>query len=257
MTHICFKSCVIGKYSCTLGKPFAIVRCFMNMEKPKSTKTSRAKSKPESAHDKIRTAYTEYLLIHGKQPSSVYKFCLDLGIKEEEFYNHFGSFESLEKTIWNGFIDQVVKSLKADASFADFTAREKMLALYFTLAEVLKANRSFVLQQLNHYKKPELVPLFLKDFKNTFEEFTASILTDGKSKGEIAERPYLDKRYPQLFWVHLSFFLLFWKEDDSAAFEKSDAFIEKSVNLAFDLIGKGAFDSAVDFAKFLYQSKMK
>lgn len=227
------------------------------MEKTKSSKTTRAKVKTGSTSEKIMSAYTEYLLMNGKQPSSVYKFCLDLGIKEEEFYNHFGSFEALEKTIWNGFIEQVVKSLQADKGFSDFNSREKILALYFTLAEVLKSNRSFVLLQLNNYKKPELVPLFLKDFKHTFEEFVGGILNDGKSKGEIAERPYLDKKYPQLFWVHLSFFLLFWKEDDSAAFEKSDAFIEKSVNLAFDLIGKGAFDSAVDFAKFLYQSKMK
>jgi hypothetical protein len=197
------------------------------------------------------------LLLNGKQPSSVYKFCLDLGIKEEVFYTHYGSFEALEKVIWNGFIEQAVKSLLADKSFSDFNAREKVLALYFTLAEILKSNRSFILLQLNSYKKPELVPLFLKDFKHTFEEFVASVLNDGKSKGEVAQRPYLDKRYPQLFWVHLSFFLLYWKDDDSAGFEKSDAFIEKSVNLAFDLIGKGAFDSAVDFAKFLYQSKMK
>lgn len=227
------------------------------MEKTKTSKTSRTKGKASNAGDRIQVAYIEYLLVNGKQPSSVYKFCLDLGVKEEEFYNHFGSFEALEKVIWKGYMDHAMKSLKADKSFSDFNAREKMLALYFTLAEVLKSNRSFILLQLNNYRKPEIVPVFLKDFKNTFEEFVGTILNDGKSKGEVANRPYLDKRYPQLFWVHLSFFLLFWKEDDSAGFDKSDAFIEKSVNLAFDLIGKGAFDSAVDFAKFLYQSKMK
>jgi hypothetical protein len=80
------------------------------------------------------------------------------------------------------------------------------------------------------------------------------VLNDGKTKGEVAERPYLDKRYPQLFWVHLALLLMFWKGDDSAGFEKTDAFIEKSVNLAFDLIGKGAVDSAIDFGKFLYQT---
>jgi hypothetical protein len=44
-------------------------------------------------------------------------------------------------------------------------------------------------------------------------------------------------RYPQLFWLHLGFILLFWKEDNSPAFENTDAAVEKSVNLAFDLIG--------------------
>ena len=51
--------------------------------------------------------------------------------------------------------------------------------------------------------------------------------------------------------------LKFWKDDSSADFEKTDAAVEKSVNLAFDLIGKGAVDSVVDFAKFLYQTKFR
>jgi hypothetical protein len=57
--------------------------------------------------------------------------------------------------------------------------------------------------------------------------------------------------------MQLAFLLMFWRDDNSPAFEQTDAAIEKSVNLAFDLIGKGAIDSMLDFAKFLYQSKMK
>ena len=227
------------------------------MEKTKAPKTTRAKGKATGTEEKIKSAYINYLLNNGTQPSSIYKFSLDLKLKEEEFYNHFGSFESIEKHIWKGFIDTVTVSLTADKSFAEFSAREKLLAFYFTLAEVLKSNRSFALLQLKGHRKPDFLPNFLKDFKIAFEEFVGSILTDGKSKGEVAERPYLDKRYPQLFWVHLGFLLLYWKEDDSPGFEQTDAFIEKSVNLAFDLIGKGAFDSAIDLVKFLYQSKVK
>src|SRR5688572_27124529 len=133
------------------------------MEKTKASKTSRTKAKASNASEKIKTAYIEYLLVNGKQPSSVYKFCIDIGQKEDVFYNHFGSFEALEKVIWNGFIEQTIESLKADKGFADFNAREKILALYFTLAEVLKANRSYILLQLSNHRKPEIVPLFLKD----------------------------------------------------------------------------------------------
>jgi len=222
----------------------------------KTTKKSQA-GKRTAKSNTITDAYVEYVLVNGRQPASVYKFCLDLGIKEEEFYNQYGSFEALEKHLWKGYIGQAIQTLTSDSSFADFNAREKMLALYFTLAEILKSNRSFVLHQLNHHRKPELVPSFLKEFKHDFEEFVGNILTDGKSKGEVAERPYLDKRYPQLFWIHMSFLLLFWKQDDSAGFEKTDAFIEKSVNLAFDLIGKGALDSAIDFLKVPLPNKFE
>jgi hypothetical protein len=205
--------------------------------------------------DKIRAAYVDYLLTQGKQPASVYKFCLDLGFKEEVFYASFGSFDAIERDIWTGFITKTVDRLKSDKTFASFTSREKILSFYYSLLEVLKNNRSFAIQQLFSFRKPELTPAYLKDFKKVFEEFISSALNHGKSNGEVSPRPYLDKFYPQLFWMHLGFILLFWREDDSAGFEQTDAAVEKSVNLAFDLIGKGAIDTAFDFAKFLYQIK--
>jgi Tetracyclin repressor-like, C-terminal domain len=222
-----------------------------------ATKKSKRKSEDKSSDDKIRSAYVEYLLIQGKRPPSVFKFCLDLGIQEDAFYNVFGSFDSVEKHIWKSFIDKSINRLKADSAFSGFATREKILAFYFTLLEELKQHRSYVLFQLENSKKPEMVPEYIKAFKASFESFFESTLNEGKGSGEIANRPILDKRYPQLFWLHMGFILLFWKDDDSAGFEKTDAAIEKSVNLAFDLIGKGAVDSAIDFAKFLYQNKSK
>ena len=222
-----------------------------------TAKKSTRKSRSKASDDKIKSAYIQSLLTNGKRPPSVFKFCLDLGIKEEEFYSHFGSFEGLERQIWNGFLAITINRLHSDPAFQEFTSREKILAFYFSLLEELKANRSFVLLALEGHQKLEIVPGFLKTFKTTFESFIESILGEGKSKGEVAMRPYLDKRYPQLFWLHLGFILHFWKDDDSAGFEKTDAAVEKSVNLAFDLIGKGAVDSAIDFAKFIYQVKTK
>jgi hypothetical protein len=39
--------------------------------------------------------------------------------------------------------------------------------------------------------------------------------------------------------------------DDSKGFERTDAFVEKSAAVAFDLIRTQALDSAVDLARFL------
>ena len=222
-----------------------------------ATKKTTRKSGSKVSQEKIKSSYVEFLLTNGKRPASVYKFCVDLGIKEDDFYQVMGSFDGLEKFIWKGFIERTIDRLNKDNSFRSFTSREKILAFYFTLLEELRQNRSYVLFQLENSRKPELVPEYIKGFKSTFETFFESILNEGKGKGEVATRPVLDKRYPKLFWLHMGFILLFWKEDDSPGFENTDAAIEKSVNLAFDLIGKGAVDSAIDFAKFLYQNKMK
>lgn len=221
------------------------------MEKAK--KTSKKSAQPVSA-ETIIAAYQEHVLMEGKQPSTVFRFCRDIGIQEADFYKIAGSFEALERLIWTGYMEKTIARLDGDSDYTNFSAREKMLAFYFTLAEELKSNRSFCVLLLNRHPKLEIVPGFLKTFKSRFETFVDGVLNDGKTKGEVAERPYLDKRYPQLFWVHLALLLMFWKGDDSAGFEKTDAFIEKSVNLAFDLIGKGAVDSAIDFGKFLYQT---
>lgn len=222
-----------------------------------TTKRSKKKATRQPSETSIIDAYKSYLLLHGEQPKSVYKFCLDLEMKEEDFFNQFGSFEAIDRVIWKDFAASTSSRLQADPSFSNFTAREKLLTYYFALAEVLKTNRSYVLLLSRNHNRPEFLPNFLKDFKISFEQFLEQVLHDGLSKNEIAKRPFLDKRYPDLFWIHMSFFLLYWKDDTSKGFENTDAFIEKSINLAFDLIGKGALDTAVDFIKFLYQSKQK
>jgi len=220
-------------------------------------KTTRKKPTKKLFPDLIVSQYKTYLLENGVHPISIYKFCLDLGIKEEEFYNHFGSFDAIDRFIWKTFATHTIDRLTADEAFHGFSAREKLLTFYFAFAEVLKNNRSYILLTLRLHTKPELLPDFLKDLKTSFADFTQGIIQEGLQKNEIAARPFLDKRYSELFWVHLNFFLLYWKTDTSKGFESSDAFIEKSINLAFELIGKGALDTAVDFLKFLYQSKMK
>jgi AcrR family transcriptional regulator len=218
-----------------------------------TAKKSKAKKASPSAATTIENAYREYLLTEGKKPASVFKFCKDNGMTESEFYQHFGSFEAIEKSIWQGYVDTTRHRMAEDKAYTQFTAKEKILTFYFSLAELLKLDRSFVLMQLKSVKNPATTPSFLKGFKASFEEWIEGVLNEGKSTGEIATRPFIDKRYHILFWMHLIFILQFWSHDESANFEKTDAAIEKSVVLAFDLIGKGVLDNALDFGKFLYQ----
>ncbi len=219
--------------------------------------TKKSKKKPESVSiaETIIKAYREYVLTQGKKPASVFSFTKDNGMKEEDFYSYFGSFEALERSLWKGYIVQVKEKLTTDSTYISFSVREKILAFYFTLAEVLKGDRSFVIHQLKEWKNPAKLPSFLKGFKSAFEEWIVQLINEGKQTGEIAMRPFLDKQYDSVFWLHLVFILQFWNKDDSANFEKTDMAIEKSVNLAFDLIGKGVLDNAFDFGKFLYQNK--
>src|SRR6186713_2504380 len=127
------------------------------METKRTTKKSGSKAS-EDKNLRIHKAYMEYLLTHGVRPVSVYKFCLDAGFTEQEFYDQFGSFESLERSIWKGFIDKTTGRLQADEAFSGFTAREKILAFYFTLLEELRAHRSFILLETHSLRRLEITP---------------------------------------------------------------------------------------------------
>lgn len=214
---------------------------------------SEKKAKSKKSSTNLEQAYREFVLTEGKRPATVFKFCKDVGIAESEFYQQYASFDALERSIWASYVTDTRKRMEADDAYIKFSAREKILTFYFMLAESLKSDRSFVLHQLGSIKTPAATPVFLKGFKKAFEEWISGVLLEGQSTGEIAKRPYLENQYPSLFWFHMMFILQFWSHDESTGFEKTDVAIEKSVTLAFDLIGKGVLDNALDFGKFLYQ----
>lgn len=204
---------------------------------------------------KLKEAYINFRLEHGKQPASIYKFAKDLKMKEVDFYNHFNSFKALQKHIWADFLKETIENLHAEESFVEYSSREKLLALYFTLIEVLKENRSYVMMDLQKMRKGDTKPAFLEAFKKHFHKFVDELLLQGKETEEIIDRPLIGERYADGLWIQILFILQFWANDDSKDFEKTDAAIEKAVNVAYDLMGKSPLDSMFDFAKFMFQNR--
>jgi hypothetical protein len=203
----------------------------------------------------LKEAFIEYVLENVKEPVSVFHFTKSLKLKEAEFYDCFPNFIALQKSIWKGFATETIDRLHGEAAYENYSGREKLLAFYFTLAEVLKNKKSYVDQSVAHFPKLNSHPPILDSFRTTFLEYVAKLLGESTETGEITNRPILSDRYSDLLWIHLLFILKYWTEDTSEAFEKTDAAIEKSVNLAFDLMGKSVVDSAFDFAKFLFEKK--
>jgi len=220
-------------------------------ESAQPSASNKSKSTKTSAEQKIKQAYKEYVLEHGKQPNSVFIFTKGIKLKEGVFYEHFNSFTALESAIWKDYFAQTAKALQQEKVYQDYSAREKLLAFFYTLAEVLMPERSYVLYCFEGVKKPEVTPAFLKGFRNQFEEWADGIVAQGRENGEIAERPFITDRYAQGLWLQVQFVLYYWLRDQSQAFENTDAAIEKAVNLAFDLMGRNPIDSIIDFARFI------
>lgn len=204
----------------------------------------------------ILEGYKNHVLEHGTVPKSVFKFAKDLKMKEEEFYAYFTSFESIKSAVWIQIYDDTLSQIESQEVFKEYSAREKFLSFLFTWIEELKKNRSFLLSIYGEGSKGMLsLPKEILDFKEKFKDFANEIILEGKETEEIATRPIISDRYDEAMWLQVWFVFKYWLDDRSPRFEKTDAAIEKSVNLAFDLMGKSALDSFLDFAKFIYQSK--
>jgi AcrR family transcriptional regulator len=219
--------------------------------------TTEAKKTTKKDYRKlIIEGYKTHVLEHGTAPKSVFKFSKDLKMKEEEFYNFFTSFDSIKSAVWLQIFEDTIIQVEAQEVFKQYSAREKFLSFLFTWIEELKKNRSFLLSMYGEGPKNlTTLPKEANDFKNKFKDFANEIILEGKETEEIASRPIISDRYDEAMWFQAWFVLRYWLDDSSPRFEKTDAAIEKSVNLAFDLMGKSALDSFLDFAKFIYQSK--
>ena len=221
------------------------------MEKAEKKKTTK-RALSASA---IMTAYKKHLLTEGKKPASVFVFMDHLGEEEENFYKYFSSFEAIDAELWKSFADRTVTAIKSDKAFDDYGAREKMLAFLFTLVEILKKDRSYVKLTFIRPDKAEFVPAWLRDFKKEFDDFSMEVIEEGMGSDEIVKRPILSDRYHDGLWLQILFIISFWLKDTSKGFEHTDAAIEKSANLSFELMGRGPLDLMVDFGKFLYQNR--
>jgi hypothetical protein len=206
--------------------------------------------------EKIRKAFIEYVLENGTRPASIFQFAKKLKMTEAEFYDFYNSFDQLEADIWRTSLDETIAKIEAEEVYAQYSVREKLLALYYTWFETLKAQRSFVLKTFPDLKKSGMkTPSSLETLKTGYYNFVTELMMEAKETKEVVSRRFVDERYPQIFWLQALWLLDFWVKDTSKGFEKTDSAIEKTVNTSFDLIGASALDSVIDLAKFMFQNR--
>ena len=203
--------------------------------------------------DRIKQTYLAFVLNEGHSPASVFKLTQQLGLAEQEFYKHYPNFEAIDRELWADFGRQARETAAGEPVWEGYGSREKLLAFYYTLLEVLKNNRSYAIMSLRRSlnRVPALSPRVLDDFRQDFEIFVGDLLRNGRVSGEIANRPLVQDGYPRFFWQQVLFVLGFFAKDVTVNFERTDAAVEKAVTLSFDLVGRNTLDSAVDFVRFL------
>ncbi len=202
--------------------------------------------------DRILEKYEHHVLEHGQAPPSVFKFARDLEITEREFFEHFASFDAVERQFWRGIATEVIAAIQSGPEWGTFDARQKMLTLTFAFLEKALDHRSFFLARFPCLGKNPANST-ADGLRRDIHDFALDVLREGKERSEIPERGPLNRAYPAALSNVFLTAIDFWLKDESTGFERTDAYVEKSFTLAFDLIGSSAIDSAVDLVRFLTQ----
>ncbi|MFV8336075.1 TetR family transcriptional regulator C-terminal domain-containing protein [Flavobacterium sp. RSP29] len=206
--------------------------------------------------EKIVSMYMIYTLENNDKPKSVYNFTKLNNFSETEFYNYFGTMESLEKEIFKMFLEKTVELLQKDENYETYNMKSKMLSFYFTFFELLSANRSYVTLSLKepHNKLQNLMQL--SSLKNSFKNYIAGIISDEYRIKQEKIQKFQEKAIQETSWIQFLLTLKFWLDDSSPAFEKTDIYIEKSVKASFELMNIAPLDSLIDFGKFIFKEKI-
>ncbi|MDG5493157.1 TetR family transcriptional regulator C-terminal domain-containing protein [Psychroserpens sp. SPM9] len=199
----------------------------------------------------------DHLLEHNSQPKNVYAFAKANNFDEPLFYEHFGSFQAVSKYIFKVFFDNTLSILETNDDYISFNARNKLLSFYFTFFENLTANRSYVKLVLEEHKNGLKGLAHLSELKQAFTNYIEHLDIDIiETKQEHIDK--IQRRgLKESAWFQLLLTLKFWLDDSSPAFEKTDVFIEKSVNTSFDVLDVAPLKSLIDFGKFLYKEKIQ
>ena len=208
------------------------------------------------SHNEIISSYMSYVLENESSPKSVYAFAKAYNFDESLFYSYFGSFESLEKAIFKTFFNNAMQAIETSEEYTTFDTRNKLLSFYFTFFENLTANRSYVLIALNDNKNHLNKLKTLTELRKSFIHFINGLEIETFDFKQKNITQFQQKSIQESAWVQLLMTLQFWLNDSSISFEKTDIFIEKSINTSFDIISTTPLKSMIDFGKFLYKEKM-
>jgi hypothetical protein len=214
-----------------------------------------AKKKTISNND-IIAFYMDYVLEHDENPKSVYAFSKMNNFDEADFYKHYTNFEAIEKGIFEAFFQNSISVLNKSEDYKIFDGRNKLLSFYFTFFENLTANRSYVVFTLNRHKHGLKGLKKLSGLKQHFSKYIEEL---GIQMLDIKQEQFekiQERALKESAWLQLLLTIKFWMDDTSPSFEKTDIYIEKSVNTSFDVLNIAPLKSIIDFGKFIFKEKI-
>ncbi|MGD1944820.1 MAG: TetR family transcriptional regulator C-terminal domain-containing protein [Croceivirga sp.] len=200
--------------------------------------------------------YMDTVVKNQGKPDDMNSFAEASNFEPEAFETHYENFEALDKAIFKTLIDVSIATLIESPDFVNFTKKDKLLSLYYTLFENFTLNREFITLTIKSYGlRLNTISLF-SQLRGSFIDFIDALQKETLSFNDTIES-IQKKSIKEAFWVQFLLTVKFWMDDDSNQCEKTDIFIEKSINTGVELLNTRSLNNIIDLGKFLYVEKIK
>ncbi len=201
--------------------------------------------------------YMDEVVLLGGKPTDIITFANKFKFTEDDFYEHYESFAALDQAIFKILFDTSVATLAESPDFISFTKKDKLLSLFYTFFENLTLNRDFVLITIESYGNQLKALSLFSDMKNSFSGFMGMLNFETIHLNIETVENIQKMSITEGAWVQLLLTIKFWMTDDSVEMQKTDIFIEKSINTSLELLNTQSFQNILDLGKFLYNEKFK
>lgn len=190
----------------------------------------------------IISAY-KAMIAAGEDPINPHTIAEKAGMTAEQFGQFFGSAEEVGRKAWSDYLTTIQAQLGKSETYQGYSAREKMIAYYFSLFETLGPDRAFIEKTHSHSH-------LVRDYKAAFRAHMAEVVQEGLAMSDVQERFSLSQYYPDVLWVLHEKLVNFWLDDTSEDFTATERAIEIYSKLPLELMGNNVFDSLVETVRF-------
>ena len=215
------------------------------------------KAKSKKSRDQLIDISMNYLAKNSFEVS-LGDLCKATKIKKAQFKEEFESIEHFEQFVWCEMMRSALHTSQADAQFASFSKREKLLSVYYLFFENCGLNSDFLKASISHHGKRGMLPV-LSNLKEEFISFIGAnhrISLPLVKQYEASFSKISDAVVGEAFYGQLLLLLDFWASDSSEGYEKTDIAIEKTVRASLDILDVTPVKSVLDFAKFFWQERI-
>ncbi len=190
----------------------------------------------------------------GFKKASMREIAKRADVGDATIYNYFPSKEKLLYGYCEQIQRQVMAELKAIEDFHHYSLREQLHQLVEAQLRAWLPAREFLQQVFSlTYASPVAGYEHLSETRRIFSQMVIDLLDASIESGEMPEQPYKDL-LPRLFWDYMSAILAYWLQDDSDQFANTTQVVDRSMDIAVQLLLSGVIGKTLDLFSFLFRT---